>query len=83
MPVMYFDGTDHMGYANVAQRLSEHLGLPSIGVPGWLRWWDVSRQMVMVPSCPSIAVQPRKAISRIQRKQELRTTAMFCIRVAG
>jgi hypothetical protein len=44
---------------------------------------DVSQQMVMVPSCASIAVQPRKAISRIQRKQELRTTAMFYIRVAG
>src|SRR5258706_8049658 len=33
--VMYFDGTGHMGYANVAQWLSEHLGLPSIGVPGY------------------------------------------------
>jgi hypothetical protein len=26
MPVMYFDGKDHMGYANVAQRLKRAFG---------------------------------------------------------
>jgi hypothetical protein len=32
--IMYFDGTDHLGYANVADWMRDHIGWPGIGVPG-------------------------------------------------
>jgi hypothetical protein len=57
--VMYFDGTDHMGYANVAQWMRDHIAWPSIGT----RYLDRPRADPMVPyeSMPNIMLnaEPR------------------------
>jgi len=44
---------------------------------------EVTRSMLLVPSCSCRAAQPRKAISPIQGKPESRTTAKLCVRVAN
>jgi hypothetical protein len=42
-----------------------------------------SRSMLLAPSCSSIAAQPHKAISPIQGKPELQTTAKLRVLVAN
>jgi hypothetical protein len=32
--IMYFDGTDHLGYANVADWMRDHIGWPGVAMPG-------------------------------------------------
>jgi hypothetical protein len=43
----------------------------------------VTRSMLLAPTCSSIAAQPHKAISPIQGKPELQTTAKLCVLVAN
>src|SRR5215468_10574939 len=42
---------------------------------------EVTRSMLLAPSCSSRAAQPRKAIGPIQGKPESQTTAKLCVRV--